>query len=76
VSIRTQSSTQRWWYGKIERLSFARLHELQRARENGRPPLWDGIPPVPVEHVAEHLLGLSIVFEEIEEAEGEEILGC
>ncbi len=70
------SSGQRWWYGKIDQLAFKRLHELQRPRENGRPPLWDGRPPVPVEHVAEHLLGLSIVFEEIEEAADEEILGC
>ena len=66
-----------WWYGRIERLACQRLGELRRRqRPNGGGPLWDGRPPVPVEHVAEHLLGLSICYDDVEEFEGETILGC
>lgn len=71
-----QTSGQRWWYGKIEDRAYARLAQLRRDRVGGLRPLWNGEPPVPVEHIAEHLLGLSICYEPVEELEGEEILGC
>lgn len=58
-----------WWLNGIETRTAARLREL-RLRE-----LWDGTPPVPLDHVAEHLLDLSISYEEIEEEDGEEIYG-
>jgi hypothetical protein len=63
------SSSRDWWLGRIEERTALRLRQLrQRA-------LWDGWPPVPVEHVIEDLLELSITFEMIEEDEDEEILG-
>ena len=71
-----QTSGQRWWYSQIEGRAYARLVELRRHRVDGLRPLWNGEPPVPVEHVAEHLLGLRICYEPVEELEGEEILGC
>jgi hypothetical protein len=73
---RRMTSGQRWWYGQIESRAYARLSELRRPRPGGLAPLWDGEPPVPVEHVAEHLLGLAISYEAVEELDGEEILGC
>ena len=69
-----RTAGQDWWYRKIEERAYYRLSQLRRPRPDGRAPLWDGTPPVPVEHVAEHLLGLSITYDEIEEEEGEEIL--
>jgi len=58
-----------WWLDRIEVRTFQRLRELQQRG------LWNGRPPVPVEHVIEHILGLSISYEEIEEHPDEEILG-
>lgn len=65
----------KWWYGRIEQRAYMRLAALRRPRPGGRSPLWDGRPPVPVEHVAEHLLGLTISYDTIEERDGEAILG-
>ncbi|HWG34217.1 MAG TPA: hypothetical protein VN650_08615 [Gemmatimonadaceae bacterium] len=76
MSRRPLTNGQRWWYSQIEQRAYTQLHALQRPHGDGRPALWDGTPPVPVEHVAEHLLGLSIVYEVITEREDEEILGC
>ena len=68
---------QAWWYGRIEQHAYQRLGELRRRmRPDASGPLWDGRAPVPVEHVAEHVLGLSISYDDIEEREGETILGC
>lgn len=58
------------WMLAIEGKAYLRLQQL---RERG---LWDGGPPVPVDHVLEHLLELSIAWEEIQEEPGEEILAC
>jgi hypothetical protein len=58
-----------WWLARIETRTARRLQQL-RQRE-----LWDGCPPVPVEHVIEHLLELSISYEDIEEHPEEEVLG-
>ena len=71
-----RTAGQEWWYRKIEGRAYHRLTQLRRPRPDGGAPLWDGVPPVPVEHVAEHLLGLSITYDKIDEEEGEEILGC
>jgi hypothetical protein len=58
-----------WWLDAIAARTSQRLRELQRLK------LWNGRPAVPVEHVIEHILGLSISYEEIEEHPDEEILG-
>ena len=74
---RPRTSGQQWWYGGIERRAASRLVELQlRQRGDGSGLLWDGRLPVPVELIAEHLLGLSVVYDEaIEEPDGETIFG-
>jgi hypothetical protein len=64
------SPSPRWWLDQIEQPAYHRLRQL---RAEG---LWDGNPPVPIDHVAEHLLNLTIVYDEIPEVDGEEILGC
>jgi hypothetical protein len=58
------------WLDSIEGKAYRRLREL---RERG---LWDGRPPVPVDHVLEHLLDLSISWETVLEKDDEEILAC
>jgi len=68
--MRTLSSGARWWRRQIEARTEQRLRELVLRG------LWDGRPPVPVDHVAEHLLDLTICWEDIDEPEGEEVLGC
>lgn len=54
----------------VESKAYLRLRQLQ---DRG---LWNGVPPVPIDHVLEHLLGLSISWEVVEEGPGEEILAC
>ena len=49
------------------------LGMLRRLRQRG---LWDGSPPVPVDHVLEQLLRLRILYEVIDEPPGHQILGC
>ena len=66
---RSSSGGHAWWRAGIEARTARRLQEL---RQRG---LWDGRPPVPVEHVIEHLLGLSIGYDDIAEHEDEEIVG-
>lgn len=66
----TLSSGARWWRQQIERRTEQRLRDL---RTRG---LWNGRPPVPVDHVAEHLLGLVISWEPVDEPDGEVVLGC
>src|SRR4051812_21171033 len=66
----SQTHAARQWRMRIEERTSKRLRELQQRR------LWNGVPPVPVDHVAEHLLNLEYSWEEIEEEEGEEVLGC
>ena len=58
-----------WWLDRIELRTSQRLRELQQRK------LWNGQPPVPVEHLIEHVLNLSISYEEVEEDPDEEILG-
>lgn len=70
------SPGQRLWYDRIEQLAYARLAQLRAKKCADDTVLWDGSPPVPVEHVAEQVLGLSISYEPVEERAGEEILGC
>jgi hypothetical protein len=59
-----------WWQRRIEEIAYRRLRQLT---ERG---LWDGFPPVPIDHVIEHLLALTIVWETIAEEPDEEILAC
>jgi hypothetical protein len=59
-----------WWRGKIERLAYTRLLGVRRSG------LWNGRPPVPVDHVIEQALRLTITYDVIEEDPDEEILGC
>lgn len=66
----TQSRAARQWRMRIEERTSKRLRELQVRG------LWNGEPPVPVDHVAEHLLNLSFSWETVEEQDGEEVLGC
>ncbi len=54
----------------VEERAYSRLRQL---RDRG---LWDGRPPVPVEHVIEHLLKLAISWEVVSEQAGEQILAC
>jgi len=61
---------QQWWRDMIEQRAYRRLVEL---RQRG---LWDGEPPVPVDHVAEHLLRLSFSWEALDEHPDEVIYGC
>jgi hypothetical protein len=58
------------WLDSIEHKAYRRLRQL---RERG---LWDGVPPVPIDHVLEHLLDLSISWEDVVEEPDEEILAC
>lgn len=69
TAARRPSRGHAWWRAGIEARTSRRLRELQQRG------LWDGRPPVPVEHVIEHLLGLSIDYDDIDEQEGEEIVG-
>lgn len=73
--MKPRTPGQRWWYGEIEKRAYFRLHALQLRKVRGGA-LWDGVPPVPIDHVLEHLLGLSICMEEIEEPAGGVVLGC
>jgi hypothetical protein len=63
------SQAARQWRMRIEECTSKRLRQLQQRG------LWNGVPPVPVDHVAEHLLNLEYSWEVIEEEEGEEVLG-
>lgn len=54
----------------IERLAEQRLHEL--AAKLGRPLT----PPIPIDLLAEQVLGLQFLWEEIEELPGEVIFGA
>ncbi len=54
----------------VEERAYSRLRQL---RDRG---LWDGRPPVPVDHVIEHLLKLTISWEVVSELAGEQILAC
>lgn len=65
-----QTHAARQWRMRIEERASKRLRELQQRG------LWNGAPPVPIDHVAEHLLNLTFSWEEVEEEEGEEVLGC
>lgn len=67
---------QQWWRDQIENRAFERLRQLRMPGSGGSPPLWDGTPPVPVDHVVEHLLGLSLSYEEIEVPSGSVVFGC
>jgi hypothetical protein len=58
------------WIENVESRAYARLQTL--ASRN----LWDGRPPIPIEHVIEHLLELHIVWEEVKEAPGGLVLAC
>lgn len=58
------------WVRSIEKRAYSRLVELRRRG------LWDGEPPVPVDHVVEQCLGLTISYDLIDEDPEEEILGC
>lgn len=58
-----------WWISGIEARTSRRLQELQLRG------LWNGQPPIPVEHVIEHLLRLAIGYDDIDEGDGEEIVG-
>jgi hypothetical protein len=49
------------------------LRQLQRLIQRG---LWDGTPPVPVDHVLEQNLQLTISVELVQEPVGTRILGC
>jgi hypothetical protein len=54
----------------IESRAYGRLRQLRDRL------LWDGRAPVPVDHVLEQILGLSISYEIVSEEPGERILGC
>jgi len=58
------------WTNMIEARAYGRLRQLRERL------LWDGRPPVPVDHVLEQILGLSISYEIVTEEPGERILGC
>lgn len=53
----------------IEDLAQARLIEFQRATG------WEPVPPVPIDLVAERILGLDFLWDSIDEMPGETILG-
>jgi hypothetical protein len=63
------SSRPRWVQG-VETRAYSRLRAL---RSRG---LWDGHPPVPIEHVVEHLLNLHIVWEDVEDPPEGIVLAC
>lgn len=58
------------WLGQIEERAYSRLRQL---RQRG---LWNGQPPVPVEHLVEHILELHIRWEVIQEEPDESIHAC
>jgi len=58
------------WLESVEQRAYVRLRQLRRR------DLWNGQPPIPVEHIIEHLLDLHIVWEEVEEDVDEVILAC
>lgn len=59
-----------WWMERIEQKAYARLRRLRELE------LWDGTAPVPVDHVLEHVLGLKISWEVVEEPEGSQVFAC
>lgn len=67
---------QRWWRDHIEGKAYDRLRQLRLPGPGGTPPLWDGTPPVPVDHVIEHLLSLTLSYEAIEAPAGSVVFGC
>lgn len=62
--------SQSWWMHRIEERAYARLRRLRELN------LWDRSAPVPVDHVLEHVLGLTISWEEVEEPPGRQVLAC
>lgn len=58
------------WMKSVERKAYARLRRL---RAKG---LWDGTGRVPVDHVLEHLLGLRISWETVEEPPDSQVFAC
>ncbi|MBL0937887.1 MAG: hypothetical protein IBJ03_03270 [Gemmatimonadaceae bacterium] len=58
------------WLDQIEERAYSRLRQL---RQRG---LWDGKPPVPIEHLIEHILELNLRWEVIQEESGESVFAC
>lgn len=63
-------ASQSWWLDRIEGKAYARLRRL---RELG---LWDGTAPVPIDHLLEQILGLTISWEALEEPVDREVFAC
>jgi hypothetical protein len=55
---------------RIEEKAYERLRRLRELE------LWDGSAPVPIDHVLEHVLGLMISWEKVEEPPGRQVLAC
>ena len=55
---------------RIEEKAYDRLRRLRELT------LWDGLAPVPIDHVIEHTLGLTISWEEVEEPAERQVLAC
>lgn len=59
-----------WWMDRVEEKAYLRLRRLRELE------LWDGSPPVPIDHVLEHVLDLTISWEDVEEPAGQQVLAC
>src|SRR6266480_4283828 len=60
-------SANSWWIDRIQARAYRRLQAVRQAA------IWNGEPPIPVELIIEHSLGLQISWEVIEEEPGETI---
>jgi hypothetical protein len=55
---------------RIEEKAYANLRRLRQME------LWDGSAPVPIDHILEHILGLTISWEAVDEPPGRQVLAC
>lgn len=58
------------WMKRVEAKAYDRLRRL-RSKD-----LWDGSSQVPIDHVLEHVLELTISWEQVNEPEGRVVLAC
>ena len=63
-------ASESWWKRRIEEKAYGRLRRLRELK------LWDGSAPVPIDHVIEHTLDLTISWEEVAEPPGRQVLAC